>query len=252
MLCDCRMHVNARIDFATFRLRDAVVHGSFVTEVHLTYRTNTTDAYVGINASQMDAWNSALHLATGVCDARNFVVRRYATYTCADVQVRTRYSTVVITTPLWNVSVTARPVYDAIAGPEHRLDFEVRPDPHRMDRVHTASSDTRTTWDACSSAPRTRTPPLEIYDECDGGRGHRRYRVGLRGRRSSGCTLRFHPCARRGRRGATEDTASPFFKERAANKRHSDSMHTILEWIGSLCFFLHSEILSTRGGDKKQ
>ena len=46
---------------------------------------------------------------------------------CGAARLTTTLSTLQVRVPQWEVNVTARPVYDRIEGPEHRLDLSMRP-----------------------------------------------------------------------------------------------------------------------------
>lgn len=123
-------NVNVLIEVATYKLRDAVVNGTFVTEAHVRVSDHTK---LSVYASRLNANNYAWNFVDAYCRDDLFTLGPHSTFACDDgTTVRVDYSTVYVHTPDWDVVVGGRPVYDRLAGVRHRLDTSFAPVQNRV------------------------------------------------------------------------------------------------------------------------
>jgi len=121
--------INARTSNSMFRLGASLVHGTFVTEVHVAALDRPTRTWLNVSywASEVGPGNWGWSVVNGTCGWVRFTLRPNRQTTCRGSTVRTNYSSAVIRLPEWAVEVFARPVYDRIDGPLHRLDLSLGP-----------------------------------------------------------------------------------------------------------------------------
>lgn len=157
--------VNVRVSTSDFRLNDneLLVHGTFVTEVHLvvarTYddtdgsprmligspHVQNDDHHISVWASEANEHHtggSVVNMSCALRVAGGSALPRYWKYmpihtleTCADphLNVHMEYSTLTVRTLEWVIQVTIQPVYDWSSGARNRLDIQFK---HFADSLH--------------------------------------------------------------------------------------------------------------------
>ena len=128
-----RMSVNVKTEDASFRLHGGklIVHGSFLTEVHIVGYTNAhTLAHASFWAAELNRENWGWTVINGTCKSRYFVFGRRGRKQCGDLAITMSMSTANFTLGSWTVTARGNHVYDWLAGPKHRVDvsFAVRGD----------------------------------------------------------------------------------------------------------------------------
>ena len=113
LLCDCDTTLNVRTDLASFRFKDALVHGSFMTEMHFVYHDPSNVVMtVSINSSDHAPFSGVCHEQRGEDEGRKPLHGLHAR--CGGASVTTRGILVSILTPSWNVVVVRQPVASKI------------------------------------------------------------------------------------------------------------------------------------------
>lgn len=124
--------MNIRTQDASFGLGKLLVHGSFITEVHIVAQTDTPRFFnISYNASKLNQNNWGWRAVSGSCARALRVVPfnlgPHSEKNCDELAVKMELSSILLTTPEWLVKVIGQPVYDRVAGPEHRLDITISP-----------------------------------------------------------------------------------------------------------------------------
>ena len=127
--------VNLKPEDATFELRQndgatLTVEGSFITEAHVVARVGPPDRPAWANfsfwASELTENNWGYKVINGTCDGRRVRIGKGKSKRCEELTVSVHMSTASFEAGNWTVTVKASPVYNLIAGPEHRLDIGFR------------------------------------------------------------------------------------------------------------------------------
>ena len=127
--------VNLKPEDATFELRrndgaTLTVEGSFITEAHVVARVGPPDRPAWANfsfwASELTENNWGYKVINGTCDGRRVRIGKGKSKRCEELTVSVHMSTASFEAGNWTVTVKASPVYNLIAGPEHRLDIGFR------------------------------------------------------------------------------------------------------------------------------
>lgn len=118
--------VNVRTEDASFGLRGQLVHGSFLTEVHVVHLHRPTSTWMNVSvwAAQAGDNNWGWRIVSGLCAGKPFAFGPFHSQRCADVLVRSNYSSVTIDLPQWCIVTRVRRVHGRLEGPHHRLDVE--------------------------------------------------------------------------------------------------------------------------------
>ena len=101
--------VNMAVDESTFRLKNATIDGTFITDIFV--RTREVVATISADAS-----------AKIQCKSGAVVVPQYANLTCGETVIGRRMVSYVFDTPHWSLRVSPMPVYDHISGSKRRID----------------------------------------------------------------------------------------------------------------------------------
>ena len=134
--------MNVKTEDATFKLRKATIHGSFLTETHIVARTRANRFFnISYYASEVTAAGYGWKAANGTCSMRKtrdvLKTWKFAPHTggfCDEIKVRMDYATMFVDSDEWTIRISPRPVYNRISGPHHRMDIELKPliDERRM------------------------------------------------------------------------------------------------------------------------
>ena len=126
--------INVRTELSDFRLHGGalLVHGSFLTEVHLVLAHGAVN--VSLLAAEANAQHYGWRMVRSYCrDAPpgrgfRYILPHGTRDDCGGgVSLRVDYATLVAETPAWAVRATLQPVYNRVRGPLHRVDLRVRP-----------------------------------------------------------------------------------------------------------------------------
>eukprot|EP00967_Tisochrysis_lutea_P075710 scaffold102096_cov31-Tisochrysis_lutea.AAC.1 len=121
--------VNVKTEEAIFKLRGAVVHGTFLTEVHVAAYIRPANVWMNLSywSSEVGDGNWGWRVVNGSCADKPFVLGPKAVKECGPYKVLSDYASAKVVTEEWDVRILARPVYDQIQGPTHRLDLALKP-----------------------------------------------------------------------------------------------------------------------------
>ena len=125
--------VTVRTDDASFYLDKLLVHGSFMTEVHLILRTSKGRFFnVSVRASELNEHHWGWKFVNGSCALPStpfrspgtlFTLGPHSSRRCDELTVDVDMSSVRIRLPEWSCTFRGMPVYDHVSGPMHRLDI---------------------------------------------------------------------------------------------------------------------------------
>ena len=123
------LSLNVRTAASDFRLRDTLVHGTFMTEVHVAslFRPKQKWANVSFWAAQVGVNNWGGRMVNGTCGGSPFTLGPMAGKVCEQTHVHTNSSSVNISTPEWELGIRVRQVFGRVSGPQHRLDVSMTP-----------------------------------------------------------------------------------------------------------------------------
>ena len=119
------VNVNVRIENTDFKLRNVLVHGSFMTELHVKTPTLTASLYGSSIGERLSI------LVNGTCKGKPYKfgvhrsIRCNGSTTNEEAQLDTDYSTFVLKTKEWTVTASPKHVFSHIKGPKRRLDFKL-------------------------------------------------------------------------------------------------------------------------------
>jgi hypothetical protein len=123
------LSLNVRTIASDFWLRKTLVHGTFMTEVHMAslYRPNHKWANISFWASEVGVNNWGWRMLNGTCGGKPFTLGPMQQKVCEQTLIRTNYSSANIATPEWRIDIRVRQVFGRVSGPEHRLDVSMTP-----------------------------------------------------------------------------------------------------------------------------
>ena len=123
------LSLNVRTTASDFRLRDTLVHGTFMTEVHVASLFQPKQKWTNISfwAAQVGVNNWGWRIVNGTCGGNLFTLGPIARKVCKQTQVHTNLSSVNISTPEWEIGIRVRQVFGRVSGPQHRLDVSMTP-----------------------------------------------------------------------------------------------------------------------------
>ena len=123
------LSLNVRTVASDFRLRGTLVHGTFMTEVHVASRFAPKGKWANVSfwAAEVGANNWGWRMLNGTCGGRLFTLGPMSHRGCEQTQIHTNYSSADITTPEWEIVIRVREVFGRVSGPEHRLDVSMKP-----------------------------------------------------------------------------------------------------------------------------
>ena len=114
-------NLNVKTEMADFTLNNKhlLVHGSFMTEAHVT----TPSSKVSLIGSKIGSAN--IIFVNGTCEGQPFKIGAHRKYPCGSLTIVTDYASARITTDDWYVHMQTNPVYDRIQGPKTRIDLNI-------------------------------------------------------------------------------------------------------------------------------
>ena len=120
------VNVNIYIEYAKFKLHEATIDGSFMTQLHFVGKTNK------INEMKVSMWASKIKYknagwANGTCINDVFSIGPHGEKKCDDIIARMDYSSLNIYTKEWYIRATPMPVYNKLSGPSNRIDIRIVP-----------------------------------------------------------------------------------------------------------------------------
>jgi len=123
------LSLNVRTAASDFRLRDTLVHGTFMTEVHVAslFQPKQKWANVSFWVSQVGVNNWGWRMVNGTCGGNPFTLGPMARKICEQTHVHTNSSSVNISTPEWELGIRVRQVFGRVSGPQRRLDVSMTP-----------------------------------------------------------------------------------------------------------------------------
>ncbi|EOD35533.1 hypothetical protein EMIHUDRAFT_201680 [Emiliania huxleyi CCMP1516] len=126
--------VNVKTQDASFWLHGGklLVHGSFLTEVHVVARStsSTALALASFWAEELNPENWGWNVVNGTCKRHYFKIGKWGRKQCDRLSVEMTFSTATFTLGNWTVTARGNHVYNWISGPKHRIDvsFSARGD----------------------------------------------------------------------------------------------------------------------------
>ena len=122
-----------RTEDASFYLEELLVHGSFMTEVHLVSRTIEGRLFnVSVRGGELNEHNWGWRFVNGSCAlpgphkrGTRFTLGPHSEKVCDDLKASVDISSVRFALPEWALTFRGAPVYDRVSGPYHRLDLEI-------------------------------------------------------------------------------------------------------------------------------
>lgn len=120
------LSLNIRTNDATFLLNrnhhHLIVDGSFITEAHVITNNMKMSLYTSETSGTL---KNTVHI---LCDDEKFALLDYASKVCKETEVKTKYSTVYVTTPNFKLTLKPNRVYNHKKGATKRLDVSI----HRL------------------------------------------------------------------------------------------------------------------------
>tara|TARA_A100001015_G_C15033946_1_gene734859 strand:- start:1865 stop:2965 length:1101 start_codon:yes stop_codon:yes gene_type:complete len=111
---------NIKTNDADFMLKKVLVHGSFMTEAHIF----TEEAKVSLFGEKIGKTN--LVFVNGTCGLERFKLGPHRLLECKTTRIKTEYSSFVVSSFDWELSLRLNFVYNRLKGPFKRIDFEVK------------------------------------------------------------------------------------------------------------------------------
>jgi hypothetical protein len=116
------LSVNVKTEDATFTVLGSLVYGTFLTEVHVAFFDRPK--IVWLNASY---WAQEMGKGCTVNGSCGGVPFKMGPMQCQAALIKTAYAFARVELPEWELSITARRVWNRVDGPEHRLDLSMKP-----------------------------------------------------------------------------------------------------------------------------
>jgi hypothetical protein len=123
LLKDEHTIVNCFIEYVKFRIKKLIVYGSVMTELHV-HHISKKDSYFSIYSNNTNERNNA-KIST-ICEGSKKIIESYSNFTCHDTFMRTYYSTAVINTPGWEISIVSFDVFGYISGPPKNVNVRFK------------------------------------------------------------------------------------------------------------------------------
>ena len=120
------LSVNVKIEESLFKLGNLTVNGSFMTEVYISALT-TKNRWFNISFKTNEI-NDLTRLVDGSCakESKNiyFNLLPKRTKVCDDLFIEREYWSIRARFLEWDIGVHAKPIYDHLIGPYHRVDVQ--------------------------------------------------------------------------------------------------------------------------------
>ena len=130
-----RLSINVVVKETSFHLKQALIHGTFITEAHTALQTSAGPLQLSVWADRLNELNYAWNISDGTCNRTRFVLGPHAARSCGEVDFRVDYSSLHLSTSETELKIAARPVYNRVAGAHHRLDVGLALK-KRPDKIH--------------------------------------------------------------------------------------------------------------------
>jgi hypothetical protein len=121
------LSINAMIEHADFKLRNATIHGSFFTECHITSRTNHTNEFLNISLWVNKIGISNIVWSNMTCGNAYWRMGAKTYRKCHNIDIHTDYSSLHVSTSNWTVHMYLNHVHKFIKGPKKRIDIHITP-----------------------------------------------------------------------------------------------------------------------------
>jgi hypothetical protein len=116
------LSVNVKTEAATFTVAGSLVHGTFLTEVHVAYFNRPKNVW--LNASYWAQEVGKGRTVNGSCGGIPF---QMGPKQCEAAMIKTAYGSARVALPEWDIDIAARRVWNRVDGPTYRLDLTMKP-----------------------------------------------------------------------------------------------------------------------------
>jgi hypothetical protein len=116
------LSVNVKTEAATFTVAGSLVHGTFLTEVHVAYFNRSKNVW--LNASYWAQEVGKGRTVNGSCGGIPF---QMGPKQCEAAMIKTSYGSARMALPEWDLDIAARRVWNRVDGPMYRLDLAMKP-----------------------------------------------------------------------------------------------------------------------------
>jgi hypothetical protein len=116
------LSVNVKTEAATFTVLGSLVYGTFLTEVHVAFLDRPKNVW--LNASY---WAQEVGKGRTINGSCGGVLFKMGPMQCQAAFIKTAYASARVVLPEWELSITARRIWNRVDGPEHRLDLSMKP-----------------------------------------------------------------------------------------------------------------------------
>ena len=123
LLSDKYTTVNCFIEYVKFKIKKLTVYGSVITELHIHHKSQES-SYFSIYSKDINKHNNARVLTN--CSGIKKTINSYNNFTCYDTFMRTYYSTSIINTPQWEISIVSLDVFGYVNGPPKNINVKFK------------------------------------------------------------------------------------------------------------------------------
>jgi hypothetical protein len=116
------LSVNVKTEAATFTVAGSLVHGTFLTEVHVAYFDRPKNVW--LNASY---WSEEVGKGRTVNGSCGGIAFKMGPKQCEAAMIKTDYAFARVEMPQWVLSIAAHRVWNRVDGPKYRLDLAMKP-----------------------------------------------------------------------------------------------------------------------------
>jgi hypothetical protein len=118
--------MNVRTQHSRFEYKNAVVDGTFITEVYINARTDNNRRVLYSQSSlRANANNWGWKMSNGTCNEKSFYTIPHNTRYCDNFEAQTEMSSTVLSFNKWKITVTTGSVFNHISGVYKRLDIRI-------------------------------------------------------------------------------------------------------------------------------
>jgi hypothetical protein len=122
--------LNVATSNSAFKLKEVIVHGSFITEAHLAMRTMAGNffnlSYIPGELNEADK-APIERVVVASCGNRTSDFGSSRDSYCDNLYATMDASTLTVRTLEWEIKVTGRPIWDRLSGAHHRIDLALKP-----------------------------------------------------------------------------------------------------------------------------
>lgn len=123
------LSVNVKVEESVFKLENAIVNGTFLTELHtfaIVGGAKRKTLKVSHLCSQITHQQWGWRMVNGSCGGHHFYLGPHSAKSCEEAQLSVDLSSFTIELFGWKIVSTVQPVYGRITGPKFRLDVRVK------------------------------------------------------------------------------------------------------------------------------